>query len=260
MNKFDVFCKVIHIYSSISSVKNHSMKNLLTILFYLLLFLNTNAQTASLNLLLNTHVTDKGFVDYDSLKKEVKKLNSYLSYLRETTPKKSWSANKTKAFWINAYNAYTIKIILENYPIKSITNIEKKGKDAWNIPFANVGGEMFTLNYIEHEILRKDFNDPRIHVGVNCASVSCPQLGNFAFTEENIDAELERLMSVFINDSSRNKITQKKIQISKIFDWFKEDFTKNGSLIDYLNTYSSTKINKKAKVRFLEYNWSLNEK
>ena len=138
--------------------------------------------------------------------------------------------------------------------------IKRKGKDAWNTPFANVGGKNYTLNHIEHEILRKDFNDPRIHVGVNCASGSCPQLGNFAFTESNIEAELERLMKLFINDNSRNKITEKKIQISKIFEWFKGDFTKNGSLIEYLNTYSTTKINKKAKIRYLTYDWNLNGK
>ena len=138
--------------------------------------------------------------------------------------------------------------------------IKQEGKDAWNIPFAIVGGKTHTLNAIEHEILRKNFDDPRIHVGVNCASVSCPQLGNFAFTEENIEGELERLMHLFINDTTRNEISENKVQISKIFDWFKGDFIKKGTLIDYLNNYSTTKINKKAKVRFLEYDWNLNKK
>ncbi len=236
------------------------MKNLLPLAFTVFLIVQTQAQTKVFNALLNTHVDANGNVDYKNFKTDAAKLTTYISYLEKTRPSKDWSANKTKAFWINAYNAYTLKLILDNYPLKSIMSIKKKGKDAWNIPFVVVGSKKYTLNTIEHEILRKNFNDPRIHVGVNCASGSCPQLGNFAFTEVNIESELERLMKLFINDSTRNKITQNKIQISKIFDWFKGDFTKEGSLIDYLNKYSTTEINKKAKIRFLEYNWNLNGK
>ena len=236
------------------------MKPLFTIIFSLFLIISLQAQTETYNQLLQKHVDKLGAVDYKNLKTDAHKLTEYINFLKRTTPEKSWSANKIKAFWINAYNAYTLQLILENYPLKSIMKIQKNGKDAWNIPFANVGGKNYTLNYIEHEILRKDFNDPRIHVGVNCASGSCPQLGKFAFTENNIEAELERLMAIFINDATRNIITEKKIQISKIFDWFKGDFTKNGTLIDYLNNYSKIKISKKAKIRFLEYDWSLNGK
>ena len=111
-----------------------------------------------------------------------------------------------------------------------------------------------------NEILRKTLFDARIHVGVNCASGSCPKLSNIAFTEDNIDAELERLMKDFVNDSLRNKISNKKIQISSIFDWFQDDFTKKGSLISYLNTYSETKISPKAKISYLKYDWTLNGK
>jgi hypothetical protein len=236
------------------------MKSFFTITFSFLLVISIQAQTKTYSELLQKHVDKNGNVDYKNLKANESKLTEYINYLEKKMPQKDWSANKTKAFWINAYNAYTLQLIIENYPLKSIMKIKKKGKDAWSIPFANVGGKDYTLNHIEHEILRKNFNDPRIHVGVNCASVSCPQLGNFAFTEKNIEAELERLMKIFINDSNRNKMTEKKIQISKIFDWFKGDFIKKGSLIDYLNNYSTTKISDKATIRFLEYDWRLNGK
>ena len=236
------------------------MKKTITFLFSFFLLINTQAQTAVFDALLKKHVTVDGIVDYAELKKEEKQLDVFLNYLAATSPVKNWSANKTKAFWVNAYNAYTIKVILENYPVKSIMKIKEAGKDAWNIPFAKVGQKTYTLNFIEHEVLRKDFADPRIHVGVNCASGSCPKLGNFAFTEKNIDAKLEGLMVDFINDSNRNKITKKKVQLSKIFEWFQGDFTKNGSLIAYLNTYTTIKIDKKAKIRFLEYDWNLNGK
>jgi hypothetical protein len=234
------------------------MKKLILLIVANLAFTQVNAQTSIFNDLLQEHVTKEGVVDYSSFNKE--KLDEYLSYLRKTSPSTSWSENKQKAFWINAYNAYTIKKILENYPLKSIMDIKENGNTAWKIPFANVGGKTYTLDYIEHEILRKNLFDPRIHVGVNCASGSCPKLENIAFTERNIEATLEKLMKEFINDSSRNKITKSKVQISSIFDWFKEDFTKNGTVAEYLNTYSKIGVNKKATINYLKYDWSLNGK
>lgn len=236
------------------------MKKILLLLIILLTFSQGFSQTSIFNDLLQKHVTKDGIVDYKSFKIDEPKLDVYISYLEKTAPDNTWSENKQKAFWINAYNAYTIKIILENYPLKSIMNINKEGKTAWKIPFAKVGGKTYTLDYIEHEILRKTLFDPRIHVGVNCASGSCPKLGNMAFTEDTIDSTLEKLMKEFINDSTRNKISNNKVQISSIFDWFKEDFIKNGTVIDYLNTYSDTEINSNAKIEYLKYDWSLNRK
>lgn len=236
------------------------MKKTLLLLIAIIFINHTNAQTSIFNNLLQKHVTENGVVDYQAFKKDEAKLDTYISYLEKTSPEKSWSENKQKAFWINAYNAYTIKLILENYPLKSIMDIKQKGKTAWKIPFAKVGGKTYTLDHIEHDILRKKLFDPKIHVGVNCASGSCPKLGNVAFTEENVDATLEKLMKEFINDSTRNKITNKKVQISSIFDWFKQDFTKNGSVIDYLNKYSATEIKKNARTSYLKYDWSLNNK
>lgn len=222
--------------------------------------LQVKAQTEIFNNLLQKHVSNQGLVDYEAFKKDLPKLKKYISYLEDTSPNNSWSENKQKAFWINAYNAYTIVLILHEYPLKSIMDIKKDGKTAWKIPFAKVGGETYTLDYIEHEILRKKLFDPKIHVGVNCASTSCPKLGNVAFTEKNVEAELTKLMKAFVNDATRNKLSKNKIQISEIFNWFNADFTKNGSLINYLNKYSETKINTNAKISYLKYDWSLNGK
>ena len=235
------------------------MKKIITILL-LMLFVSSNAQTTAYNSLLQKHVDKQGNVDYKGLKTDEARLDMYMEYLAATSPNKTWSINKQKAFWINAYNAYTLKIILENYPLKSITKIKKKGKTAWKIPFVKVGNKLYTLDHIEHKILRKNLFDPKIHVGVNCASISCPKLSNIAFTEENIEAELTRLMNDFVNDPSKNKLSKKKVQISSIFDWFKEDFTKNNSVIDYLNTFSKIEINSNAKINYLKYDWSLNSK
>lgn len=234
------------------------MKKISLLFVILFVYLQNNAQTSIFNNLLQAHVSDNGIVDYKSFKADQSKLDTYLSYLEKTTPKISWSENKQKAFWINAYNAYTIKLILENYPLKSILNIKKDGKTAWKIPYAKVGSRIYTLDYIEHEILREKLFDPKIHVGLNCASVSCPKLLNIAFTENNVETELTKLMKAFINDSSRNKIDKKKVQISEIFNWFKSDFTKNGTIIDYLNIYINTKIKSNAKISYKKYDWSLN--
>lgn len=243
-------------------LKFHITKKMKRLLILVLLSVVsiTQAQTEKFDEVLKTYVDSKGNVNYQDLKKDQKALNDYLTYLEKTSPSKDWSENKEKAFWINAYNAYTLKIILDNYPLKSITDISNKGKTAWKTSFAKVGGKTYTLDHIEHEILRKKFKDPRIHVGVNCASISCPKLANFAFTEENIETELESLMKGFINDSTRNKLDSKKIQISEIFNWFKADFTSEGTVIDYINRYSDTKVNKKARIKYLTYNWSLNGK
>jgi hypothetical protein len=204
------------------------MKKLFLLIAATFVFTQLSAQTSLFNDLLQAHVTRDGIVDYASFNNE--KLDAYLSYLDKTAPETSWSDNKQKAFWINAYNAYTIKKILENYPLKSITDIKENGKTVWKIPFANVGGETYTLDYIEHEILRKKLFDPRIHVAVNCAANSCPKLQNVAFTERNIEATLENLMKTFINDTTCNKIAKHNIQISD------------------------------SKISYLKYDWSLNGK
>lgn len=226
----------------------------------MLSFVAIQAQTSIFDSLLQKNVDKTGRVDYQSLKNNETLLDNYLAYIQNNEPTKDWSSNKKKAFWINTYNAYTIKIILNNYPLKSIRDIKIDGKTAWKIPFVKVGQKRYTLDQIEHEILRKKFNDPRIHVGINCASVSCPRLWNFAFTEDNIASSLDNLMKVFINDTTRNKISKKNVALSEIFNWFSKDFIKNGTIISYLNTYAAIKISEKASIKYLTYDWSLNKK
>jgi hypothetical protein len=226
----------------------------------MLSFVSIQAQTSIFDSLLQKNVDKTGRVDYQSLKNNETLLDNYLAYIQNNEPTKEWSSNKKKAFWINTYNAYTIKIILNNYPLKSIRDIKIDGETAWKIPFVKIGQKRYTLDQIEHKILRKKFNDPRIHVGINCASVSCPRLWNFAFTEDNIASSLDNLMKEFINDTTRNKISKKNVALSEIFNWFSKDFIKNGTIINYLNTYAAIKISEKASIKYLTYDWSLNKK
>ncbi|MFL0062895.1 DUF547 domain-containing protein [Tenacibaculum maritimum] len=236
------------------------MKKTLTLFSLLFIAVNIQAQTDVFNALLKTYVDAKGNIDYKGLRKNSALLDLYLGHLEKTVPGRKWSSNKAKAFWINAYNAYSIKIILDSYPLKTVTAIKRKGKNAWKIPFAIIGKKTYSLDYIEHKILRRWHDDPRIHVAINAASVSGPRFVNFAFTAKNIEGELEKLMSEFINDPAKNKITLEKIEVSKVFEWYQEDFTSQNSLVDYINKYSKTKVNDNATVTYLEYDWNLNGK
>lgn len=215
--------------------------------------------------LLKKHVSKDGIVNYKGFIQDKAKLDKYLDLLSNNAPDRGkWSKEEQLAYWINAYNAFTVKLIVDNYPVKSIQDLHPTVKiplvnTVWHIKFFKIGGKEASLDEIEHKILRKEFEEPRIHFAINCASFSCPPLLNEAFFPEKIDQQLDKVAITFVNDTKRNKITADKVEISSIFSWFKGDFTKNGSLIDYLNQYSTTKIKPNAKVSHLDYDWSLNE-
>lgn len=208
------------------------------------------------NELLSNYVNDDGKVDYNGLSKNNAKLNSYTKMLSKNPPSADWSKAESMAYWINAYNAFTVSLILKNYPLNSIMDIND-GK-AWDLKFIQIGGKNYSLNNIEHDILRVKYPDPRIHFAVNCAAKSCPKLNNEAFTAENLEDNLSQLATEFINNNSKNELSANPIKVSKLFDWYKEDFTKKGSVIDYINKYSKTKVAASVNVEFMEYNWALN--
>jgi hypothetical protein len=206
------------------------------------------------NQLLKKYVNKNGVVNYAGIKKYQKPLKDYLESIRLHTPDNTWSRQDKLAYYMNAYNAMTIDLIVRSYPLQSIKDI----KDPWEQRLWKIGEKPISLEEIEHEILRK-MNEPRIHFGINCASFSCPPLMDEAFTAAKVDQQLQRLAVQFINDSKRNTITADRVEVSNIFKWFKKDFTKNGDLIDFLNKYSKVPIDKNARVRYMDYDWSLNE-
>ena len=212
--------------------------------------------------LLKKYVTTDGRVNYKSLQKDKASLDDYLKTLSNNAPQSSWSENEKKAYWINAYNAFTISLVLQHYPVKSIKDIGGsiyKINTAWDIKFITIGGKKYDLNNIEHRILRKEFDDPRIHFAIVCASMSCPLLRNEAYTATELNVQLESAGKAFLNDKTKNSITAGKAQLSKYFSWYKGDFTKKGTLIEFINKYSQIKLNENAKIDYLDYNWSLNE-
>jgi hypothetical protein len=212
--------------------------------------------------LLKKHVNASGMVSYKGFQKDKAELDAYLKILSDNAPQNGWSEAEQKAYWINAYNAYTIALILKHYPVKSIKDIGGKiykVNTPWDIKFINIGGKKYDLNNIEHGILRKKYNDPRIHFALVCAAVSCPRLRNETYTAAQLNAQLDDAGKEFLNDRSKNRVNTDKAELSKYFSWYGGDFTKNGSLADYINKYSATKINSKTRISYLDYNWSLNE-
>ena len=204
--------------------------------------------------LLKKYVADNGDVDYKGFKKDTEVLNSYIFYLSTQIPSEQWSKQEKLAYFINLYNANTVKLIIDNYHIKSIKDISSP----WTKNRIKIWDNNYSLSDIENDILRK-MNEPRIHFAINCASKSCPKLLNIAFTAENVDSLLEQAAKDFINNPEKNRISENRIQLSKIFKWYKEDFTKNGNLIDYINQYSMVKIQQDVDVSYMEYDWSLNK-
>lgn len=240
--------------------------------------------------LLSRHVT-QGLVNYAALKTNPAVLADYLQSLSTLSEEtfNSWTSDEQKAFWINAYNAVTLEGILRNYPIEygglvararfpksSIRQIRK----FWDTGFIQIMGKDITLNEIEHEILRKQFNDPRIHFVLVCASLGCPLLEGCAFFAESLDERLHQASSTFINNPDKVRLDRKagKLLLSSIFKWYAEDFdtssetnsafsdyskTDRGVLAfvaGYLSAQDRTFLEKyRVKIDYLDYDWSLNE-
>ena len=208
----------------------------------------------SWNNLLKTHVSNNGNVNYKGFKLNRKALKGYITSLSNNIPNDTWDKEDKLAYWINAYNAMTVDLIVRNYPTKSIKDI----KDPWDQRLWKLGDKWYNLNEIEHQILRK-MDEPRIHFGIVCASFSCPKLQNEAFTASNLEEQLTKATKEFLSDNARNNISQNSVKLSKIFKWFAKDFKTNGSLIDFINKYSDVSVSKKARKSFKDYNWDLNE-
>ena len=205
------------------------------------------------SILLQKHVNKNGDVDYQGFKKDIDSLNSYLGTLEKNIPSETSSREQKLAYWINVYNAFTVKLILNNYPLKSIKDIKKP----WSQRFFKLGEKWYNLNEVEHKILRK-MNEPRIHFAIVCASVSCPKLQNKAFEEATLEEQLQDATRTFLNDATKNTITSQKLEISLIFKWFAKDFKQKGSIIDFIKPYTEEEIPENVKITYQKYNWQLN--
>ena len=218
-------------------------------------------------------------VRYAEFAKDRAALKAYLDALSGVADAefKGWPRAQQMAFLINAYNAFTVELILANYPLKSIKDI---GSDLfnnrWKKKFFKLLGQDSYLDQIEHEILRKpgSYNEPRVHFAVNCAAIGCPMLREEAYVAERLEAQLEEQAVRFLSDRLRNRVSaQGKLEVSKIFDWFKEDwssgyqgiqsrekyFAKYAKLLTDNPEHQKLVAEGKAPLAFLDYDWTLND-
>lgn len=207
-------------------------------------------------------------VNYKGLKESPELLDSYLKQLESITYPDLLKLNREKrlAFWINAYNAYTLKLVTDRYPIESIKDIKSGDfwnrlfrKGPWKLKFIPLFGMKMSLDDIEHGVLRPKYNEPRIHFAINCASISCPPLRREAYTYDRIEQQLEDSTISFLSDKKNNEVNDDELEVSKVFKWFGEDFKKKfGSVENFIQL--KLKLPKKDyDLDYKSYNWDLND-
>lgn len=239
---------------------------------------------SSMDTLLKKHVVilEQGkitTVDYHGMSENREDLRAYLQLLSAVTRDEfdSWAEAKQLAFLINAYNAWTIELILGRYPdLKSIKDLGSFFKSPWKERFIPLLGETRSLDEVEHDLIRGSgrYNEPRIHFAVNCASIGCPALRNEAYVAENLESQLEEATHNFLADRKRNKQTNEKLlEISSVFKWYRGDFELGwrgaSTLAQFLALYSKSLGLSVAQeqllreggyeIKFLDYDWRLND-
>ncbi len=262
------------------------MKNLKHLLFVAAMLLASSAfaqfdaQYAAWDGLVKKHVkwlpdNKQSRVDYAGFKADRAELKKVLDAFT-AVPKAdfdAWPKAERMAFLINAYNAFTVELILTQYPdLKSIKDLGSFVSSPWKKKFFKLLGEERYLDWIEHEQLRPNYAEPRVHAAVNCASIGCPALRNEAFTAAKLEAQLEDGMQRFLADRTRNRVQGGKLEVSSIFKWFREDFEKGhrgfAKVEDVFAKYAALLTDdaadqarlksKSLSVNFLDYDWSLN--
>lgn len=253
---------------------------ILLLLAFGLLFLPGTVPAAGRHAVFTTllqHYVHEGRVDYAALRQD-DRLDRYCAELGAVNPDSLGTAAEQMAFWINVYNAFTLKLICDNYPVESINDLHWLGslyiatvfsKTVWDSYPVVINGKTLSLNTVEHDILRKRFKDYRIHAALVCASTSCPALRREAYEGGRLDEQLDDSMRLFCADTTKNRYdaVEKTLYLSKIFDWFEADFeTEDATLLDTILPYFPAEVF--AAVRqygdefatgFLPYDWSLNE-
>ncbi len=221
-----------------------------------------------LNKYLYRDESDQTYVDYSRVSKEdASNVHTYIQTLETINPLKL-NANEQKAYWVNLYNAATVAVILDEYPIKSIRDIDRRFTlvpgGPWDRKLVTLNDQPLTLNNIEHDIVRPKFNDFRIHFALNCASIGCPNLADSAYTAENIEQLLTQATLEFINHPRGVDIEDNKLTVSSIFKWYRDDFVDSEkALPNFLAQFAEPKLQMqlkayRGKIKY-KYDWALNE-
>jgi hypothetical protein len=226
-------------------------------LLFLFIQLSVFSQTINydrLDAFLDKHFSKTGEVDYDKIIKDSNELNAIITDFSKLTPNSNWTRNEIKAFWINVYNANLIKLVADNYPLKSINYIQEPFKK----DFINIGGVVVSLEYIENEII-KEFSDPRMYFALYCATNASPKMKNMAFNQDNIESLLNECAIDFINDDTKN-VYNKELQtmmLSMIFQKHQEEFEVSDGLVIFLRKYFKQKLSENTKIEYLNYDWNM---
>ncbi|KAA1243863.1 DUF547 domain-containing protein [Aquimarina sp. RZ0] len=233
------------------------MKKLLIIATFLAVSAGFSQSTADFftksDAFFKKHVT-KGRVDYATIKSSPAALDELLKQAATISVSKS-DPKTYQAFYINAYNLAVIKGVINKFPTKSPLNI----KGFFDKKTYTLGGKTTTLNDLENKILRKNFpKEARFHFVLVCAGLGCPPIISESYKPATLEKQLQRQATIALNNPNFIKVKGKKVQLSQIFEWYKGDFTQNGSEIDYINQFRKEKIPTNAKVSYYSYNWSLN--
>ena len=205
------------------------------------------------NNLTQKYVSNKGEVNYSHWKKDQRSLEIYIETLEKFPPPYTSSSDYKLSYWINIYNALTVQLILNNYPLKSIKDL----RSPWRKKLLEIGGQKYSLNDIEHNILRK-MNEPRIHFAINCASKSCPKLLNEAYQEKKLNNQLDQATRNFLSDSTKNILNNLELKLSKIFLWYGNDFGSKEERLNFIAKYSDIVI-ERPNINYMNYNWDLNQ-
>ena len=213
--------------------------------------------------LLGKYITPGG-VDYTGFKAAEDRLDQYLKVLEDTDPEKL-PRNEQYAYYINAYNAWTIRLILSGYPgVKSIKDFGTILKSPWQKKWVRINGKVITLDNVEHNILRPRFKDPRVHFAINCSAASCPPLRPEPYLGPTLDQQLDDSTRSFVNDANSYRFEGNTLYVSRIFKWFSEDFDEDalGFYLKYAKGDLKEKLTGQKdniQVKYLHYDWSLND-
>jgi hypothetical protein len=213
-----------------------------------------------LDTLLIKYVDENGLIDYDGFKSD-KRFEEYLNELRSHPPDSTWSNRNKLAYWLNVYNAFTIKLIADHLPLESIRDITPVNFNylisSWQIKFIDIGDEIYCLDDIKHGIIRKEFNQARAYFGLLYATQSGPGLRREAYRGFMLDMQLSDQLRDFLMDKRKNELTADHIKLSKIFKWYEGDFSQEGTIIQFINKFSPIMVKSDAKVEYLDYDWNL---
>jgi hypothetical protein len=201
-------------------------------------------------------------VSYAGFKADEARLDEHLARMGRVDPDRL-SREERFAYYINAYNAWTIKLILAGYPgVKSIKDLGSLLQSPWKKPLVHINGRTLTLDDVEHSILRPEFKDPRVHFAINCASKSCPPLLGEPYRGEVLDGQLDRVTTTFLNRPVNYRLQGDRFYVSSIFKWFGEDF---GDVLEFYTRYAQGDLKQalqthrdRIRVDYLDYDWSLN--